>query len=392
MSKPERRNRPTHGEVPFRTSRSSVIVKEELADMSAAPMVDSPQLEPRSAKNTGFEAASFTTPMVDLNDKTILVTGGTGSFGQSFIRTVIDNYRPRRLIVFSRDEMKQYEMQCDPRISDHSFMRFFLGDVRDVQRLELALRDVDIVIHSAALKQVPAAEYNPLECVATNIRGAENIVLSAIRCNVQHVLALSTDKAANPANLYGATKLAAEKIFIAANALSGDRGCRFSVVRYGNVISSRGSVIPWFQRLIDNGADFLPVTDQRMTRFLIALSQGVNFVLSSLAMMRGGEVFVPKIPSVRIAQLAEWMAPHLPQRFVGIRPGEKLHEILVTQTESRTTLELADRFVITPDFPWWDSNELLGMSAHRLEDSFQYSSDNNFWWLDRTRFDQLIRM
>ncbi len=237
-------------------------------------------------------------------------------------------------------------------------MRFFIGDVRDAERLELAMREVDIVIHAAALKQVPAAEYNPFECIRTNVSGAENVVRAALRNGVKRVIALSTDKAANPVNLYGATKLASDKIFIAANNLAGKSGTRFSVVRYGNVVGSRGSVIPLYRKLVAEGAEYLPVTDERMTRFWITLQQGVDFVVTSLAMMHGGEIFVPKIPSMRIVDLARCIGPGLPIKVVGIRPGEKLHEVMVTEDDSRQTLELADRYVIEPSFAWWQRDAL----------------------------------
>src|SRR5271155_128650 len=253
----------------------------------------------------------FTQPWLDLNDKAVLVTGGTGSFGKHFVQTVIDRYKPRRLVVFSRDELKQYEMQQLFPIERHPFMRYFIGDVRDRDRLELAMRDIDYVIHAAALKQVPTAEYNPFECIRTNVFGAENVVHAALRRNVRKVIALSTDKAANPVNLYGASKLASDKIFVAANNLSGADGTKFSVVRYGNVVGSRGSVVPFFKKLADDGAETLPITDPRMTRFWITLTQGVNCVLSSMEMARGGEIFVPKIPSTTITDIASLLCPKL---------------------------------------------------------------------------------
>jgi UDP-N-acetylglucosamine 4,6-dehydratase len=289
---------------------------------------------------------SFEDPAPDLKDKAILVTGGTGSFGKAFVRTVLRDHAPHKLIVLSRDELKQYEMAQEFSQDLYPCMRYFIGDVRDVTRLELAMGDVDYVIHAAALKQVPTAEYNPIECVRTNIHGAENVVTAAIRAGVDKVIALSTDKAANPVNLYGASKLASDKIFIGGNHLAGKDGPRYAVVRYGNVLGSRGSVVPYFQRLIDEGAESLPITDPRMTRFWITLTQGVHLVLSSLAMMRGGETFVPKIPSMRIADMAKALAPNLPQRVVGIRPGEKLHEVLITEDDAREAVELDDRYVI----------------------------------------------
>jgi UDP-N-acetylglucosamine 4,6-dehydratase/5-epimerase len=291
---------------------------------------------------------------LDLDNKVILVTGGTGSFGRRFIETVLSRWTPRKLIVFSRDELKQYDMQVDLAeqfdADKLACMRFFLGDVRDRERMTLAFRGVDIVIHAAALKQVPAAEYNPSECVHTNVLGAENVVWASLYNRVKQVVALSTDKACNPINLYGATKLASDKTFVAANNLSGDIGTRFAVVRYGNVVGSRGSVAPLFQRLIAKGAAELPITDPRMTRFWITLNQGVDFVLSSLTLMRGGEVFVPKIPSMKMTDLAAAMCPDAAIKVIGIRPGEKLHEMMISQDDARNTVDLGDRYAIQPSF------------------------------------------
>jgi UDP-N-acetylglucosamine 4,6-dehydratase len=326
----------------------------------------------------------FAPENLDLDGKVILVTGGTGSFGRRFIDTVLMRHSPRKLIVYSRDELKQHEMQVElaERFDGDKLnrLRFFLGDVRDRERLTLALRGVDIVIHAAALKQVPAAEYNPSECIATNILGAENVVWASLTNRVQQVVALSTDKACNPANLYGATKLASDKTFVAANNLSGDLGCRFSVVRYGNVVGSRGSVAPLFQRLIANGAAELPITDPRMTRFWITLNQGVDFVLSSLAMMRGGEIFVPKIPSMTMPDLAKAMAPHLGVRVVGIRPGEKLHEMMISVDDARSTADLGDRYAIEPVFLEREREPFLG-ACPGVPDGFSYASDTNSEWL-----------
>lgn len=324
----------------------------------------------------------FLAPAVDLNDKVVLVTGGTGSFGKHFVRTVIARYKPRKLIIFSRDELKQYEMaQMFPQ-ETYPFMRFFIGDVRNVARLEMAMRGVDYVIHAAALKQVPIAEYNPFECIATNVLGAENVVQAAISRGVKRVIALSTDKAANPVNLYGASKLASDKIFVAANNLSGADGCRFAVVRYGNVAGSRGSVMPFFQKLINENAEALPITDPRMTRFWITLTQGVNLVLSSLELAQGGEIFVPKIPSMSTAELARCMAPHLPQKIIGIRPGEKLHEIMVPADDSRQTLELSDRYIIIPAYLPATREAYLERGARPVPEGFAYSSDSNHERLD----------
>lgn len=315
--------------------------------------------------------------------KAVLVTGGTGSFGRAFAAALLARAAPRRLVIFSRDELKQYEMaqefeRADPR----GALRFFIGDVRDAPRLIQAMRGVEIVVHAAALKHVAIAEYNPFECIRTNVMGAENVVQAAIAAGVSRVIALSTDKAANPANLYGASKLAADKIFIAANHLSGHGGCRFSVVRYGNVAGSRGSVLPLFRKLIAEGATELPITDPRMTRFWITLSQGVDFVFSSAAMMTGGEIFVPKIPSMRVVDLAAALAPHLPQRVIGIRPGEKLHETMITEDDARTTLDLGDRYVIEPAIQLYDRGDFRALGGVAVPDGFRYASDTNTDWLD----------
>jgi len=323
---------------------------------------------------------------LELDGKVILVTGGTGSFGRRFIETVLSRYVPRKLIVYSRDELKQSEMQTELRerfsAEQVGKMRFFLGDVRDRARLTLALRGVDIVIHAAALKQVPAAEYNPSECIATNVMGAENVVWACLTNRVRQVIALSTDKACNPINLYGATKLASDKVFVAANNLSGDIGTRFSVVRYGNVVGSRGSVVPFFQRLLAKGAKTLPVTDPRMTRFWITLPEGVDFVLSSLSIMRGGEVFVPKIPSMKITDLVAAMSPGAQIEVVGIRPGEKLHEMMISADDARSTAELGDRFAIEPafvEYPRTPFRTADGLAA--VPEDFSYASDTNTDWL-----------
>jgi len=331
----------------------------------------------------------FESPQIDLTGKSVLITGGTGSFGRAFVRTVLERHRPARLIVFSRDEQKHFDMEHDPAFQ-HPAMRYFIGDVRDAQRLEMAMHNVDVVVHAAALKHVPTAEYNPFECIRTNVNGAENVVTAALRAEVPKVVALSTDKAANPANLYGASKLASDKIFVAANNLAGGRDSRFSVVRYGNVVGSRGSVIPLFRRLIDSGAESLPITDERMSRFWITLRQGVDFVLSSLALMHGGEIFVPKIPSMRIADMAACMAPGMPTHSVGIRPGEKLHEVLITTDEARTTVELDDRYVVLPALHFWDEREHVFDGARPVPDGFRYASDSNDWWLDEAGFRELV--
>jgi UDP-N-acetylglucosamine 4,6-dehydratase len=317
-----------------------------------------------------------------IRDKVILVTGGTGSFGTTFVTHVLNNYEPRKLIVFSRDEDKQHYMEVSFRGHPaYDRLRFFIGDVRDHYRLEMAMRGVDFVIHAAALKHVPAAEYNPFECIRTNVHGAENVVTAAIRAGVSRVVALSTDKAANPVNLYGASKLASDKIFVAANNLSAN-DCRFAVVRYGNVVGSRGSVVPLFRRMIAEGATSLPITDVRMTRFWITIAEGVNFVLSSLAMMEGGEIFVPKIPSARIVDMAKAIAPDLPQKVIGIRPGEKLHEVMITEDDARNTLDIGDRYLIQPYFNTWEPAPYLARGAEPVVDGFRYSSDTNPLWLE----------
>jgi UDP-N-acetylglucosamine 4,6-dehydratase len=332
----------------------------------------------------------FTQPWLDLNDKAVLITGGTGSFGKHFVRTVISQYKPRRIIIFSRDELKQYEMQQVFAQEQHPFMRYFIGDVRDRDRLEMAMRDVDYVIHAAALKQVPTAEYNPFECIRTNVFGAENVVSAALRRNVRKVIALSTDKAANPVNLYGASKLASDKIFVAANNLAGADGTRFAVVRYGNVAGSRGSVIPFFKKLAEDGARELPITDPRMTRFWITLTQGVNFVLSSMEMSRGGEIFVPKIASTTITGLARLIGPSLGQKIVGIRPGEKLHETMIPADDSHWTVELDDRYVILASFAAAAREAYLNRGAKPVGEGFCYSSDLNPEMLDARGLQQLL--
>lgn len=326
-----------------------------------------------------------------LNDKSILVTGGTGSFGRQFVRTVLARYKPRRLIVFSRDELKQHEMQQE---LNAPCMRYFLGDVRDRERLSQALRGVHLVIHAAALKQVPAAEYNPMESVKTNVHGAQNVVSAAIDNEVERVIALSTDKAANPINLYGATKLVSDKLFVAGNNLAGGHKTRFAVVRYGNVVASRGSVVPLFRGLIAKGSRELPVTDPRMTRFWITLEQGVQFVLRNLERMQGGEIFVPKIPSARIVDLAEAMAPGAALKVIGIRPGEKLHEVMCPKDDSHLTLEFPDHYVIRPtiifNVPVDLSRNAAGETGKPVAEGFEYSSGTNERFLSIDELRQLI--
>ncbi|MCL1040834.1 UDP-N-acetylglucosamine 4,6-dehydratase (inverting) [Shewanella marisflavi] len=313
------------------------------------------------------------------DNKSILITGGTGSFGQKYTKTILERYKPKRLIILSRDELKQYEMQ---QRFNAPCMRYFLGDVRDGDRLMQAFKEVDYVIHAAAIKQVPAAEYNPTECIKTNIHGAENVIRAAIANNVSKVIALSTDKAANPINLYGATKLASDKLFIAANNMVGSGKTRFAAVRYGNVVGSRGSVVPFFKQLIAEGATSLPITHPDMTRFWITLQDGVDFVLKNFERMQGGEIFVPKIPSVRIADLAKAYGSELEHDIVGIRPGEKMHEIMCPADDSHHTLEFDDHFVITPSIRFFGREtdfctNALGEKGQLVEMGFEYNSGTN---------------
>jgi len=314
-----------------------------------------------------------------LDNKAILVTGGTGSFGKQFVKTVFERYKPRRVVVYSRDELKQYEMQQQ---INHPEMRYFIGDVRDRDRLCQAARGIDYVVHAAALKQVPAAEYNPIECIKTNIHGAENVIHACLENKVEKVVALSTDKAAKPINLYGATKLASDKLFVAANNLTGGQQTGFSVVRYGNVAGSRGSVVPYFMHLVANKATFLPITDPEMTRFWITLQQGVDFVMKTFQRMQGGEIFVPKLPSVRILDLATAIAADLPVDVVGVRPGEKMHEVLCPSDDSRLTLEFQDHFVIRPTIKFHHAEvdytvNLLGESGQPVKEGLEYNSSQN---------------
>jgi UDP-N-acetylglucosamine 4,6-dehydratase len=324
----------------------------------------------------------------DLNNKSILITGGTGSFGNQFVQTIIERYSPKKIIIFSRDELKQYEMAQQFPDSQYPFMRYFIGDIRDCSRLEMALRGVDIVVHAAALKHVTIAEYNPYECIHTNVIGAENIVRAALRNQVKQVIALSTDKAVSPINLYGASKLAAEKIFIAANNIRGADPTIFSVIRYGNVVGSRGSVVPFFRKLVQEGKTSLPITDLEMTRFWITLPQGVDFVLSSLAMMQGGEIFIPKIPSMKITDLAQALAPGLQTHVVGIRPGEKLHEWMLTSDESLQAVQLSDRYIILPYTHHIKGGYLPDSTS--LGERFIYSSETNHEWLNAVQLKVMI--
>ena len=325
------------------------------------------------------------------NGKSIFISGGTGSFGRQFIRTLLERYQPKRVVVFSRDELKQYEMQQE---FTAPCMRFFLGDVRDADRLLQGMRGIDYVVHAAALKHVPAAEYNPTEFIRTNVNGAENIIAAAIANGVKSVIALSTDKAASPINLYGATKLLSDKLFVAANNIAGDQATRFAVVRYGNVAGSRGSIVPFFNKLIAGGAKELPITDPRMTRFWITLDHGVDFVLQSFARMHGGEVFVTKIPSIRIVDLAQAMSSNLPHKHVGIRPGEKLHELMVPLDDARMTLEFADHYTIVPSIRFNNvdtdfSLDASGEQGNAVADTFEYRSDINPHFLSVDEIGQL---
>lgn len=320
-------------------------------------------------------------PEADLNDASIFLTGGTGSFGHAFVRHVLKCYKPRRFVIFSRDELKQYEMQQEFSPEEYPCLRYFIGDVRDLDRLEMAMWDTDFVFHAAALKQVTTAEYNPFECIHTNVLGAENIVRASVRLGVKRVVALSTDKAANPVNLYGASKLAADKIFVAGNNYGRRAGTLFSIVRYGNVVGSRGSVVPFFRKLVEDGADYLPITDERMTRFWITVEEGVQLALWTMANMSGGEIVIPKIPSMRVADLAKAVAPHLDQKIVGIRPGEKLHESMVPQEDARYTVDIGDKYVIEPAFNWWNRASYTGNGFDRVSPDFCYRSDTNDQWL-----------
>lgn len=326
------------------------------------------------------------------NNKNILITGGTGSFGKKYTKILLENYKPNKIIIYSRDELKQYEMAQE---FNSPFMRYFIGDVRDESRLNTAMNGVDFVIHAAAMKHVPIAEYNPMECIKTNIHGAQNVINAALKNGVEKVIALSTDKACNPVNLYGATKLASDKLFIAANNIVGSAPTRFSVVRYGNVVGSRGSVVPLFKKLIANGAKELPITDERMTRFWITLEDGVKFVLKNFARMQGGELFIPKIPSMKITDLAATLAPNLPIKIIGIRPGEKLHEMMISADDALHSLEFSDHYVITPSIKFYDKQanfaiNKLGEKGYRVSSEFEYRSDNNAQWLDDKSLKEMI--
>jgi UDP-N-acetylglucosamine 4,6-dehydratase len=323
------------------------------------------------------------------NGKNILITGGTGSFGKKYTEIILSKYKPNKIIIYSRDELKQYEMA---QTFDSPCMRYFIGDVRDESRLIEAMNNVDIVIHAAALKHVPIAEYNPMECIKTNINGAENVISAAIKNDVDKVIALSTDKASGPINLYGATKLVSDKLFVAANNIVGTKQTRFAVVRYGNVVGSRGSVVPFFQKLIDEGAKEIPITDVEMTRFLITLEDGVKFVLDNFERMHGGEIFIPKIPSLKMVDLATALAPNLPHKVIGIRPGEKLHEVMITADDS--VVEFDTYYVIKPTIQFnhvveYESNA-LGEQGKDIGIGFEYNSLNNSQWFTENEFLEMV--
>jgi len=327
-----------------------------------------------------------------LNGKNILITGGTGSFGKQFVRSILQNHTPNKIIIYSRDELKQFEMA---QKFNCSCMRYFIGDVRDLPRLQKAMKDVDFVVHAAALKHVPIAEYNPMECIKTNVMGAQNIIDACIDNEVPYTIALSTDKAASPANLYGASKLVSDKLFVAANNLRGNHDIKFSVVRYGNVLGSRGSVIPFFKQLIQKGATSLPITEPNMTRFWITLQEGVDFVLKNFARMQGGEIFVPKIPSMKMTDMAKALAPSLPQKIIGIRPGEKLHEVMCPLDDSHLTLEFHDHFVIKPSItfsaPIDYTKNKLGEQGKSVKQGFEYNSKENTIWLSHEELLQKLQ-
>lgn len=333
---------------------------------------------------------NFDSVLPNLEGSSILITGGTGSFGKAMMRELFDKHKPRRVAVYSRDEFKQFQMEERLNDDEKHIFRSFIGDVRDKDRLSMALTGVDYVFHAAALKQVPTAEYNPFECIRTNVIGAENVVQASIRAGVKKVIALSTDKAANPVNLYGASKLAADKIFIAGNSFGQKSGTSFSVVRYGNVVGSRGSIIPFFKRLVSEGKTSLPITDERMTRFWITIPQAINFTLSSLEIMRGGEIFVPKIPSMKITELAKAIAPDLKHEIIGIRPGEKIHEIMIDEHGARSAVDIGDRFIIEPEWVFWRRKSFVSEGHPQPEEGFEYSSGTNDQWLDANDMQEMM--
>ncbi len=326
-------------------------------------------------------------------NKKILITGATGSFGNKCLEVLFKNYKPEKVVVFSRDELKQFELS--KKYPEEAYpIRYFIGDVRDKDRLCRACVNIDIIIHAAAMKRITASEYNPTECISTNILGAQNVISAAIENNVDRVIALSTDKAANPVNLYGATKLCSDKLFVSANNLVGKKNTRFAVVRYGNVISSRGSVIPFFKELIRDGAKKLPITDKRMTRFVITLDEGVNFVFNSLKSMAGGEIFVPKLPSIRIIEIVDILLGKNLYDIIGIRAGEKLHEVMIPIEEARNCIELKDKFIIIPQLSWWNLKSLdksVRKLGKRVDDSFEYTSDKNTQWLSQKELKKILK-
>lgn len=328
-----------------------------------------------------------------LNGANILITGGTGSFGKQYVRTILERYKPNKIIIYSRDELKQYEMA---QVYNDPCMRYFIGDIRDLQRLEKAMNGVTHVVHAAALKHVPIAEYNPMECIKTNINGAQNVIDAALRTGVKKVIALSTDKASSPINLYGATKLASDKLFVAANNIRGEKDIKFAAVRYGNVLCSRGSVIPYFKKLIAEGATELPITDPDMTRFWITLQEGVDFVLKNFERMQGGEIFIPKIPSMTMEKMARAIFPDIKQKVVGLRPGEKMHEAMCAEGDSHLTLEFDDHFVIQPSIQFTHkvdfSKNSLGETGKPVEMGFDYNSRDNTMWLDKEQLLEKIKL
>lgn len=328
---------------------------------------------------------------IDLTNKSILITGGTGSFGENLLHVLLKYHNPKRVILLARGEYNHFKIQNSLTKQQLKKVRFFIGDVRDFDRLIMAFQGVDIVFHAAAQKQVPLAEYNPFECIKTNVIGAENVVQAAIRSDVTHVIALSTDKAVNPINLYGASKLASDKIFVAANSLGAGTGTLFSVVRYGNVLGSKGSVIPFFRKLIREGATTLPITDKRMTRFWITLDQAAEFVITCLPLMRGGEIFVPKIPSMNVVDLAKALSPELGVKFIGIRPGEKLHEIMITEHSAATTIEMDDRYIIEPEWQYWSRKSFVLDGYPLVDEGFEYTSDANSEWLGKDDLTAILK-
>ena len=331
--------------------------------------------------------------MKHFNNKNILITGGTGSFGQRLVNKIITQAKPKKLVVFSRDELKQFEMSITYPIEKYPFIRYFLGDIRDRNRVVRAFNNIDIIIHAAAMKQIVASEYNPTECIATNITGAQNVIDAALINKATKVIAISTDKAANPINLYGATKLCSDKLFVAANNLSGKQKTKFSVVRYGNVVGSRGSIIPYFKKLISEGKKTMPITDKNMTRFIITLDQGVDLVCNTITKMHGGEIIVPKLPSLLIVDLIPLLGKNIDYKEIGIRPGEKLHEIMIPKDEIRNSIDMGDYFIIQPNHPWWDVTKFkryLDKNGSPIIFQEGYSSEINDWWIKKNELKNLV--